>query len=315
VKLLFLTVELERIERVDDFAGLHSSGGSALHDRLSARVVICLAAAVSVFLAAAAGWSIIGLGADFTSNVPRWLPISMYGPQSEARMDQLDITSVPDKATVLIDGHERENTPLSVAVASGSHILVLKHPTAVDAQRDFNFSSDTHVNVTMFERRPDAVQLKPAYPGATVNDATFLDDGRLALTMGLPGQAADRSNLGSGILNEAWTFDPASGLLAPFPTPSSNPHAAIVAVSPDGNRVAYAQPLQTVVSPGKRGAEVVVADSDGALRTQAFALPPPDGLPGPASASGGQVEEIHDVTWARLVGGALSVRWLLAHRR
>jgi hypothetical protein len=176
---------------------------------------------------------------------------------------------------------------------------VLKHPTAVDAQRDVNISSDTHVNVTMFERRPDAVQLKPAYPGATINDATFLDDGRLALTMGLPGQAADRSNSGGGILNEAWIFDPASGLLAPFTTPSSNPHAAILVVSPDGNRVAYAQPLQAVVNPGKPLAEVVVADSDGALRTRVFALPPPDGRSGDASASIGQVEEIHDVTWAR----------------
>src|SRR5207302_33935 len=31
VKLLFLTVELERTERVDDLAGLHSPGGRALH--------------------------------------------------------------------------------------------------------------------------------------------------------------------------------------------------------------------------------------------------------------------------------------------
>jgi hypothetical protein len=299
VKLLFLTVELERTERVDDFAGLHSSGRSAPHDRLSRRVVTCLAAAVSVFVAAAAGWSIIGLGADFTSDVPSWLPMSMYGPQSEARMDQVDITSMPDQAMVLIDGHERGNAPLSVAVASGSHILVLKYPTAVDAQRDLNISSDTHVNVTMFERRPDAVQLKAACPGATINDAMFLDDGRVALAMGLPGQARDVSNSLRGMLNEAWIFDPGSGLLAPFATASSNPHAAIVAVSPDGSRVAYAQPLQTAVSPGKRLAEVVVADSDGALRTLAFALPPPDGLPGNASASSGQVEEIHDVTWAR----------------
>jgi hypothetical protein len=170
-----------------------------------------LAAAVSVFVAAAAGWSIIGLGADFTSDVPSWLPMSMYGPQSEARMDQVDITSTPDKAMVLIDGHERGNTPLSVAVASGSHILVLKHPTAVDAQRDLNISSDTHVNVTMFERRPVAVQLKPAYPGATINDAMFLDDGRLALAMGLPGQNADLTNSGTGITNEAWIFDRPAG--------------------------------------------------------------------------------------------------------
>ena len=69
----------------------------------------------------------------------------------------LDITSAPASATVLIDRHERGNTPLSVVVTKGRHTAVLMHSTAVDDQRELDISSDMHVNLTMFERRADAV--------------------------------------------------------------------------------------------------------------------------------------------------------------
>ncbi len=170
------------------------------------------------------------------------------------------------------------------------------------------------MNVAMFERRPTAVQLKPAYPGASIGAATFLDDGRLALAMALPGQAGDGNTSGTGILNEAWIFDPVSGSLVPFTTPSSNPRAAILAVSPDASRVAYAQPLQLGGKAGKRLAEVVVADSHRATRGRVFALPPPDSASVDATVSMGELEEIHDITWTpdsrhllvvvRLVGAA-----------
>src|SRR5882724_8494369 len=96
------------------------------------------------------------------------------------------------------------------------HVLTLTHPSAVDERRQFDVSGDTHLNLTMFERRPGAVQLKPAYPGASINGATFLDDGRVALAMGLLGQAGD------GTVNEAWLFDPTTGTLVPFAA-SANP--------------------------------------------------------------------------------------------
>jgi hypothetical protein len=143
----------------------------------------------------------------------------------------------------------------------------------------------------MFESRPDAVQLKLAYPGASINGATFRNDGRVALSMGLPGQAGD------GLVNEAWISDPASGTLAPFAA-SANPRASIVAVSPDGHRLAYARPLQADSTPGKRLAEVVVGISDDAASAPVFALSPTRGMSATRSATNGEVEDVRDVVWA-----------------
>jgi hypothetical protein len=58
VKLLFVTVELERTERVDDLVGLRGPRGPSLHERLHARVVAGVAAAICVSAAAVAGCSI-----------------------------------------------------------------------------------------------------------------------------------------------------------------------------------------------------------------------------------------------------------------
>src|SRR5438132_473629 len=95
----------------------------------------------------------------------------------------------------------------------------------------------------------------------------------------------------------ATTGVPSSGSLGPLPTSSSTPRSSIVAVSPDGNRVAYAQPVQLASKPGKRLAEVVVADADGATHGRVFALPASDSASGNAAASKGDIEEIRDVTW------------------
>jgi hypothetical protein len=95
----------------------------------------------------------------------------------------LDIASTPVGASVLVDGHERGKTPRSVTAAKGQHALTLTHPAAVDERRQLDIASDMHVIVAMLALRPEAVQLKPAYPGASINDATFLDDGRVALAM------------------------------------------------------------------------------------------------------------------------------------
>jgi hypothetical protein len=168
---------------------------------------------------------------------------------------------------------------------------MLSHPSAVDDQRQLNIARDMHVNVAMFALRPEAMQLKPAYPGASINDATFLNDGRVALAMGPPAQAGD------GMLNEAWMFDPASGILSPF-SARANPRAPIVVVSPDANHVAYAQPLQADSTPGKRLAEVVVEGSNGATTAPVFALSPTHGIPTTGSVTNGEVEEVRDVEWA-----------------
>lgn len=314
MNLLFLTIEFQRAESGDDLVSLPGPRRSSLRDRFSGRSVVPAAVAVCAVAAAVAALPIGGLAPGLTGALPRWLPVSMNGSERESETAQLTVTSAPIDAVVLLDGRERGHTPISLAVTRGRHKLELTHPTAINEQRQLDISSDMQMNVTMFERRPTAVQLKPAYPGASLGAATFLDDGRLALAMELPGRAGDGNTSDSGILNEAWIFDPVSGSLVPFTTPSGNPHAAILAVSPDASRVAYAQPLQLGGKAGKRLAEVVVADSIGATRGRVFALPPPDNASGDATVSIGELEEIHDITWApdgrhllvvvRLIGGA-----------
>jgi PEGA domain len=291
VNLLFVTVELERSERVDDLIGLRGPRGPSLREHLRGRVFAAMAAAIFVFVAAVAGCSIGGGGPALASDLPTWLPMVLGAPTGGPGTVRLDITSVPANATVLVDGQERGNTPVSVVLAKGPHLLTLTHASAVDEQRQLDIASDMHVNVTMLERRPDALQLKPAYPGASIDDATFLDDGRVALAMGLPGQP------GNGMVNEAWIFDPASRIQAPF-APRANPRAAIVVVSPDGNRVAYAQPLEADSTPSKRLAEVVVGGSDGATRSPVFALPRTHEVSATGSVTNGEVEEVRDVGWA-----------------
>ena len=287
MKPLFVTVELERTERVDDLVGLRGPRGPSLRERVRGQLVAGIAAAICVSVAAVAGCSIGGGGPALASDLPTWLPMAFSAPTGV----RLDITSVPANASVLVDGHKRGNTPLSVIVAKGPHLLTLTHASAVDDQRQLDIASDMHVNVTMFERAPDAVQLKPAYPGAMINSATFLDDGRVALAMGLPGQA------GNGMVNEPWIFDPASGTLAPF-APRANPRAAMVVVSPDGNRVAYAQPLRADSTPGKRLVEVVVGGSDAVTPAAVFVLPRTQDVSAIGSATNGEVEELLDVAWA-----------------
>ena len=136
------------------------------------------------------------------------------------------------------------------------------------------------MNVAMRKRRRDALQLKPVYPGAAVNDARVLDDGRLALTMGLPSTAGSHGNSQRGMLNEAWILDPVRGSLAPF-TATPNPRAEIVVASPDGTHVAYAQPHQTDVGGSRRLAEVLIVGADGGSPVHVFSLPP---VPMPAAA-------------------------------
>jgi hypothetical protein len=298
VNLLFLTIELERTERVDDLAGWRSPQPHPLRDLLSGRILATVAMAVCALVAAFAGLSVGGLGGGLTGELPDWLPMGMGGSERVSETVRLTVTSTQANATVLLDGHERGKTPLSLGVAKGRHTLALTHATAVDEQRQLDISGDMHANVSMLELRPEAVQLKPAYPGASINAATFLNDGRLALAMGLPGQSGDVNTSDGSVLNEAWIFDPATGSLGPFMTPSSNPHAAIVAVSPDGSRVAYAQPLQTAARARKQLVEVAVADSGGATHGRVFALPPPSSASGNAAPSNGEIEEIHDITWS-----------------
>jgi len=295
VNLLFFTVELERNSADHQSLSSRSRPESRLRRgrfrwiRLALAVLVCGAAA------GCGGWVLAG-GDPLATTVPDWMALSTDSVGAGDRA-QLKITSEPDGATVVVDGHQRGKTPISLVVSKGPHTLVLKYPQALDDQRQVNVSTDTDISVSMWRRRPDAIQLRPAYPGASISDAAFLADGRLALSMGLPVQAGGMSG---SVVREAWIFDPSSGSLEPFDATGAIPRVALVVVSPDGRGVAYLQTDQSEVRRGggdPRLSEVWVADAANAGQpVRVFALP---SMSGPASPGGepGGIEDVDDVVW------------------
>ncbi len=131
-------------------------------------VLICVAAA------GCGGWFLAG-GDPLVAVVPDWLALddssALAGAGDRA---WLGITSQPGGAAVFIDGHQKGKTPLFLAVSRTTHTLMLKHPEAVDDRRQVTVSTDMDVSVSMWRQRPDAVQLRPAYPGANISDGVFL---------------------------------------------------------------------------------------------------------------------------------------------
>jgi PEGA domain len=245
-----------------------------------------MAALICAAGAAAAGWVVAG-GGPLVSDLPDWLPMNTASASADAGgKAQLKITSQPDNATVFVDGGQKGKTPLSLAVFKGAHTLMLTDSAAVDNQRQLNVTTDMDVSVSMWRRRPDAMQLKPAYPGASISGAGFLADGRLALSMAMADQT---TNPDHHTLSEAWIFDPTSGKLVPFTPSPSNPRAAIVLVSPDASNLAYVQPNQSDAQTGMtrpRLDEVLVAGTNGAAPpVRVFTLPSVSTNPASASAT------------------------------
>src|SRR2546422_4586234 len=82
-------------------------------------------------------------------------------------------------------------------------------------------------------RRPTAMLLKPAFPGASIADVAFLGDG---LSMAVPTGSTSGSERA---LSEPWIYDPTRRSLAQFPIGGSGLWIAKVAISPDGHQLAY----------------------------------------------------------------------------
>ena len=297
MNLLFFTVELERNGNVDRPRSRRLTAQSRPRPSRFRWIGLAMAVLVCVAAAGCGGWFLAG-GDPLVAVVPDWLALddssALAGAGDRA---WLGITSQPGGAAVFIDGHQKGKTPLCLAVSRTTHTLMLKHPEAVDDRRQVTVSTDMDVSVSMWRRRPDAVQLRPAYPGANISDAVFLADGRLALSMALPVQA---SGPGAGALRQAWIFDPAGGSLEPFNATGAIPRAAVVAVSPDGRRVAYLQPGQSETQRGgadPRLSEVWVggAGTDEAA-VRVLALPARKNPAEPGSPHV-EVEGVHDVAW------------------
>jgi hypothetical protein len=105
-----------------------------------------------------------------------------------------------------------------------------------------------------------------------ISGASFLADGRLALSMAFAGHAGNPDGpMGA----EAWVLDATSGTVVPFIAKGSNPRAAIVSVSPDGTNLAYVQLQEAATRTGCDAPPAVrglVAGSDGSPAVKVFAV-------------------------------------------
>lgn len=298
MNLLFFTVELERSYPGDRPLSNPSRPVSAARKGRFGWIPATIGAVICAAGAAAAGWVLAG-GGPLVNDLPDWLPGNATSASTDAGgKAQVTITSQPDNATVFVDGGQKGKTPLSLALLKGMHTLMVTDPAAVDNQRQLNVTTAMDVTVNMWRRRPVAMQLKPAYPGASISSAAFLADGRLALSMAVPGRAG---NPWDRMLAESWIFDPTSGSLVPFIAKPSNPRAAIVSVSPDARNLAYVQPNQSDAQTGIARPwldEVSVASEEGsAPPRRVFTLPPVSTNRASGLATASELEEVHDVAW------------------
>ena len=113
MNLLFFTIELERRRAGDGARDSRWAEETSGRMRPSRSIVVAIAAALGMCAAGTAVWA-IGDRAPFVIGLPDWLPISARTPTDGPSTAQLNVTSVPADATVLVDGASaRENSALS----------------------------------------------------------------------------------------------------------------------------------------------------------------------------------------------------------
>jgi hypothetical protein len=172
------------------------------------RIRAVLLALFGVGIAAVAGWMLAGgtlPSADTLVGQPD--PAAL---ESSAGGILIHLGSTPSGAAVRIDGTPRGKTPLDISLAPGQHSLSLQHPEALDIEQPLQVAEGgASVDIGLWRRRPDVVLLRPAYPGASLVDARFLDDGQVALLVDSPSQSR-----ATHTSRELWRLDPATAQLS-----------------------------------------------------------------------------------------------------
>jgi len=129
----------------------------------------------------------------------------------------------------VLDDEEKGRTPLSLSLPAGRYRVAIRRSGYIDGAVRVELDADAHARVAtdLWSATPRVARVRPALPGATIAGGTFLDDGRLAVSLLLPGGA-----------RQLWLADPSrpqvrvdGGAL-----PENCPVAAL---SPDGARVAW----------------------------------------------------------------------------
>ena len=234
MNLLLFRIDVERDPAIID----RSHRERASDERTTPRDALIWIALIAVIGCTALGSGLLISTGTTMTELPDWLESWAFGAStaSDTRF-RLDVASMPPGARVLVDGREHGRTPITVLATAGRHELVLKHADAVDEHQEIYVVGDGVVEVNLWLRRPDAVQLRAAYPGSTIRDVAFLADGRLSMSM----SRAEHSCAPDGnAAVEAWVFDPTDGEFRPL-SHATEYAAPFLAVSPDGRRVPFAR--------------------------------------------------------------------------
>jgi PEGA domain len=192
------------------------------------------ASIVAIGAAGLVGWLLAGgnTSVPATALGPRQTPLVARQPGGA----DVHFASTPSGATVRIDHVRVGDTPLETQLAPGQHSLSLQHTDVLEYKQTIT-AADTPISieVNLWRRHPDVVQVRPPYPGVLLSDARWLDDGQLALayeTLRRPGAARSTSEL--------WRFDPSTAQLERVASPAGDSPISVLA--PSGRDLAYVTP-------------------------------------------------------------------------
>ena len=201
----------------------------------------------------------------------------------ETASAMLQVDSLPTGATVEVDGRGRGETPLVLALSEREHVVVLRRPGAADALYAVTPNADVTITLQadLWRRSPQLERLRPALPGASIQHADFLADGRAVLIPSLP----------PGDERQAWLLADGGQMERVGPPIIQGS----LAVSPDGQRVAYLA-RGDAKGPTPVLDEVWIAPAHGERGERRYRLPP--------SIMG---ETLVDLAWSRDGQGLLLV--------
>ena len=129
----------------------------------------------------------------------------------------VEIRTTPPGVQVRIDNELYGQSPLEAHLSPGDHVLHLEGPGLIPRDQTVHVrDTGASVGAELWKLTPDVLPVRPAYPGATLLDGRFLDDGRLALLY-----ATDTSTPPSVGSRELWTLDPATGEMSRVGLPNT----------------------------------------------------------------------------------------------
>ena len=238
------------------------------------RIRAALPAVCGIGIAAVSGWLVAG--SDLPSIPAVFGQLAPATTESSAGGAPVRIDSTPSGAAVRVDGASRGTTPLDIQLEPGRYSLSLERPDSLTEQETIEVAQrGASVHVDLWQHQPEVVRVRPVYPGASLVDARFLNDGLLALTVGIPTQVGT-----SDPSTELWRLDPATGQLTQVNVPDLVARPTVLALAPDDDHVAYVVPgssSTTTATGWSTTAESSVSSTAGASRPESVWVASLDG--------------------------------------